>query len=89
MERTSLDPRVAFLSRGQSFPEKEQISSPVVVLFLLNVFVLTPDARVFLITGTIQELDAEYAAKAAASSLRPNRTSTFVHVVEIQNIVFP
>lgn len=49
MERTSLDPRVAFLSPGQSFPEREQISSPVVVLFLLNVFVLTPDARVFLI----------------------------------------
>lgn len=75
-------PRVAF-------PEREQISSPVVVLFLLNAFVLPPDARVFLITGTIQELDAEFAAEAAASSLRPNRTSTFAHVVEIQNTVSP
>lgn len=45
-----------------------------------------PDARVFLITGAIQEFDAEYAAGPVDLS---NRTSTFVHVVDNQNIVFP
>lgn len=76
MERTSSDPRVGISLTWPrlSFPWKkkkgEQISSPVVVLFLLNVFVLTPDARVFLITGNIPECDAE----PADSSLRPNRT---------------
>lgn len=53
-----------------SLEKKGKISTPVVVLFLLNVFVLTPDARVFLITGNIPGCDAE----PADSSLRPNRT---------------
>lgn len=75
MERTSSDPRVGISLTWPrlSFPwEKkgEQISTSVVVLFLLNVFVLTPDARVFLITGNILECDAE----PVDSSLRPNRT---------------
>lgn len=48
-----------------------------------NVFVRTPDARVFLITGIWCRICSR------TGGFIPNQTSTSVHVVDNQNIVFP
>lgn len=71
-------PRLSFL-----WTKRKQISTPGCCFGPFNVFVRTPDARVFLITGIWCRICSR------TGGFVTNQTSTSVHVVDNQNIVFP